>query len=358
MSKLNEINYAGCIVGGAIGDALGAPIEFKDLKTILKKYGPYGVNDYVEFSDGRGEITDDTQMLLFTAEGLLRSWHRATNRGIWGAYTTICYNSYQRWLKTQNPDNDGSAIYHNDGWLLRESFLYKRRAPGNTCLSALESGQAGVVGDPINKSKGSGGVMRIAPVGLLFHKSAPETVFQIGVELAAMTHGHPSGYLPAGFLATLLYFINNGQNLINSTSKAYDILKGYEGHEETTSAIQKAIYLYRQGNPSYQKVELLGAGWTGEEAISISLYCALCFPNDFERAINLSINHSGDSDSTGSITGNIVGLMVGENGIPERWIKNLSNYKTTKQVALDLHTEVKGNGQDFDEEWDRKYPGY
>lgn len=211
MAKLELDNYIGCIVGGAIGDALGAPTEFMNLESILQKYGKNGVNDYVEFEDGSGQITDDTQMLLFTAEGLLRAWHRATSRGIWGAYHQICFNSYLRWLKTQNDWHSDDALKHTDldGWLIKQKFLYQRRAPGSTCLSALRSGKPGTIENPINNSKGCGGIMRIAPVGLLFHQD-PEQAFKTGAELAAMTHGHPSGYLSAGFLAGLIAFINNG----------------------------------------------------------------------------------------------------------------------------------------------------
>lgn len=360
MSKLKENNYIGCIAGGAVGDALGAPTEFMNLSTILQKYGINGVNDYVEFPDGRGEITDDTQMLLFTAEGLLRSWHRANNRGVWGAYKQICFQSYLRWLYTQNDWYSEDAIKRTElnGWLINEQFLYKRRAPGNTCLTALRTGEPGTMERPINDSKGCGGIMRVAPVGLLIHKS-PEEAFQIGAELAAMTHGHPSGYLSAGYLSALIAFLNNGNSLMGSINHANAILKTYPGYEETYSAILQAIELYHKGQPDYQKLETLGGGWVGEEALSISLYCALSFEDDFEKAIILSVNHSGDTDSTGSITGNIVGLMVGEENIPHRWIKNLTNYETIIQIASDLFTEVKGNGYDyFDADWEMKYPWY
>ncbi|MFN5317747.1 MAG: ADP-ribosylglycohydrolase family protein, partial [Bacteroidia bacterium] len=123
--------------------------------------------------------------------------------------------------------------------------------------------------------------------------------------------------------------------------------------------VENAIELHAMQKPSYKQLEILGGGWVGEEALAISLYCSLCYENDFEKALNLAINHSGDTDSTGALTGNILGLIHGEKAIPDRWITHLTNYQTIKQVAADLHTEVKGNGYDkFDSEWEQKYPTY
>lgn len=359
MSKLDVINYSGCILGGAIGDALGASIEFKSLESIIDKYGLGGVNDYSEFNSGIGEITHDTQMLLFTAEGLLRSFNKSKSKGIWGAYKIICYDSYLRWLHTQNDQNVIKNINVNlNGWLLQQRFLFTRRAPGSTCLSALRNAVPGTIENRINDSKGCGGIMRIAPVGLLFH-NVPKQAFQIGAELAAITHGHPSGYLSAGFLASLIAFINNGESLMNAILKSEVLLKEHLGHEEVLLAVQNAKSLFQLGCASFQKVEMLGRGWVGEEALSISLYCALSFENDFEKAINLAINHSGDSDSTGSISGNIVGLIVGQNGIPIRWIDSLANHQVVNQIARDLYVEVLTNPRgEVDLEWDRKYPAY
>ena len=359
MSKKPVDNYAGCIMGGAIGDALGAPIEFMSYNSITKKYGISGVQDFVEFGNGKGEITDDTQMLLFTADGILRSWHRAWIKGIGGAYSQLCYNSYLRWLYTQRDPNgkEDYSIPDLDGWLIRESFLYQRRAPGITCLTALEKGEPGSLFHSINNSKGCGGIMRVAPVGLLFHRY-PEQAFQLGAELAAMTHGHPSGFLSAGFLSALIAYLNKGLDLIEAISNSTLILKTYSNHEETLLAVEKALKLFYEGNPNWHKVESLGGGWVGEEALSISLYCALSHQKNFEEAIKLAINHSGDSDSTGSITGNIVGLICGEDAIPKRWRDNLCYYEKIKQIALDLHTEVMKDGQSSHDIWAFKYPHY
>ena len=338
MSKLEMDNYIGCLLGGAIGDALGAPTEFMSLKGILHKYGNKGVTDYVEFEDNIGRITDDTQMTLFTAEGLMRYINTEREGGNRGDYIQAVYRSYIEWLHTQTkagPDNINGK-HEMEGCLLSNRLLYKKRAPGITCLNALSSGGCGFIDTPINDSKGCGGVMRVAPVGLVFHNDSARA-FKIGAELAAITHGHPSGYLSAGTFSAIISCLNQGQELENAIQTSMMILKEWKHHEETLSAINKAIDLFETTQPAFENVEKIGEGWTGEEALAISLYCALHYPNNFEKAIVLSINHSGDTDSTGSITGNIIGLLTGRIGMPEDWIMNLEMAETIIQIAQDLH---------------------
>ncbi len=329
------------------------------LDNILHKFGQDGVTDYVEFPDGQGKITDDTQMLLFTAEGLLRSLHRANIRGIGGAYLQICHHSYLRWLYTQEDWHSEAALagVPLDGWLIKKKLLFSRRAPGNTCLGALRSGKAGTMEEPINDSKGCGGIMRIAPVGLLF--SDPHKAFKTGCELAAITHGHPTGYLASGVFAAIISFLNSGHNLIDAISSTIPILKSYPDHQETLEAINKAIKLSEKQNPSFQKIIELGQGWIAEEALSISLYCALSYPDDFEKAVILAINHSGDTDSTGALTGNLLGLILGEDAIPSKWIKNLELSEVIKTVGEDLFKEATHEMAElYNYEWEKKYPSW
>ena len=82
-------------------------------------------------------------------------------------------------------------------------------------------------------------------------------------------------------------------------------------------------------------VEQLGQGWVAEEALAISLYCALA-ASSFESALVLAVNHDGDSDSTGSITGNILGALLGEAVIPSRWLEPLEARDILEQMADDL----------------------
>lgn len=361
----NQSRVLGCLLGGAIGDALGAPIEFLSFKRIEELYGKGGITDYVEHSGRKGEFTDDTQMLLFTAEGILRAWHRSIQKGIDGAQITTVGQSYYRWLETQGyevPKNLKLSNY-NSSWLLRNKVLHKKRAPGNTCLESLLSGKAGSVDKPINNSKGCGTVMRIAPAGLIFNHSV-KIAFKEGMEFSALTHGHPSGYLSGGLLSAIIALLCNGVPLREAIDQGLEILKQYNQHHEVLKKVEQALYLYRS-NLHKEEIESslihqLGGGWVAEEALAISLLCALHYQNNFEKAVLAAVNHDGDSDSTGAITGNILGLLVGIENIPKRWIDNLMHSEIVHQVAEDIYHGFSVLTYELHEEknrqWALRYP--
>src|SRR5579883_1882250 len=133
--------FLGCLLGGAVGDALGAPVEFWSLAEIRGRLGPAGVTEYLPAYGRRGAITDDTQMTLFTAEGLLRADNRGREKGIADPLAVV-HRAYLRWLRTQD-ERPPARPDPEDGWLLALPELHSRRAPGNTCLSALRSGRVG-----------------------------------------------------------------------------------------------------------------------------------------------------------------------------------------------------------------------
>src|SRR6187455_3239541 len=152
--------WRGCLVGGAAGDALGAPVEFMSLDEIRAKLGPGGVHGYQEAFGRYGTISDDTQMSLFTAEGLLRAYACIATTGS-ADVPAIVGNAYLRWLHTQR--ETASIAPDLDGWLLRERGLHASRVPTATVVDALRK-RTSFGERPRNTSKGCGGAMRIAPV--------------------------------------------------------------------------------------------------------------------------------------------------------------------------------------------------
>lgn len=347
--------FTGCLLGGALGDALGWDVEFDSLEEIMERHGSLGILEPAVNQAGLYEITDDTQMTLFTAEGILQAWASARHFGPPPDFQHCLHQAYRRWLHTQG--EGGGEI--TGGWLLEIPELHNRRAPGGTCLTALQTTNAGTVQNPVNDSKGCGGIMRVAPAGLLAARiidgddnDIARFAFELGSIAAALTHGHPSGYLPAGYLASLVALLSCGWELLPAMGLAMSILQSRPGAEETVTAVTRAMTLYRDTSviPGPGTIETLGGGWVAEEALAISLYCSLVFEDDLVSALRLAVNHSGDSDSTGSITGNILGTLHGESALPVTWLQHLELSGVVWQVGEDLFTAFQGT-----QNWLKKY---
>lgn len=294
ITKANRIR--GCIMGGAIGDALGAPIEFATYDDIVSMYGPQGIVDYIEHPNAIGEFTDDTQMTLFTIEGIIRYIIRGTLKGI-SSLELVMYHAYQRWMYTQG--EIVNSIYHDkispkeNGWLINEPLLQKRRAPGLTCLSALARDlkvdrELGSPEYKINDSKGCGGVMRVAPIGFFTYDA-----FGVAVRVAALTHTHPTGYIAAGFFAEVIKNCFVGKSLRESVAETMQYVKDnipMETSQETVDAVMEAVQLaeeYLGGVISFtipECIEQLGGGWIAEEALAITIFISIVFENDFKRS--------------------------------------------------------------------------
>lgn len=120
----------------------------------------------------------------------------------------------------------------------------------------------------------------------------------MGAGAAAITHGHPLGFLPAAGLVHIIQRIchNPDMSLMEAVEDMIDV----------------------------------------EEALAIAVYCALKHEQDFDAAICASVNHKGDSDSTGAITGNILGAYLGYDGIPEKYIQNLEMREVIERMAVEL----------------------
>ncbi|MFO7178135.1 MAG: ADP-ribosylglycohydrolase family protein [Pseudomonadota bacterium] len=343
-----------CLLGGAIGDALGAPVEFNRLSQIRARFGPAGVTDFAEAYGREGAITDDTQMTLFTAEGLVRGFVRSETRGMSHAPSVI-HHAYLRWFYTQGSRPRAEIAEGSewpDGWLVRDGRLFSRRSPGRACMTAL--GASRRLGEPAqNDSKGCGTVMRVAPIGLLFDS---ERAYGIGKETSALTHGHPTGIVSGGAFARLLAHLAAGVPLSKAVVEMRAFVAQQPSSEETVAAIDAAVKLAEEGGePTAEAVESLGGGWVAEEAMAIAIYCALV-ARSFEHGVLLAVNHGGDSDSTGSMTGQLLGLIHGFDAIPERWRTRVELHDVIETLSRDL-AAVRAGTFDAAANWDR-YPGW
>ena len=347
------------MVGGAVGDALGYAVEFESYRSIARQYGEKGITRY-RLDRGLARISDDTQMSLFTAAGILLGMTRGYTRGIMGRIDTYCSYTYLDWLHTQEWTSRHKDA-RVDSWLMDVPGLYARRAPGNTCLAALRAIEEGR--EAKNDSCGCGGVMRTAPLALLnqLHSYADGSMLycdMCAAEAARITHKHPLGFIPSAILNDMLMqileapegdrirperLVENALSRLPEIVSAADENKKYgelwpEPIIQQERIIRKALDLAYSDIRDPFAIESIGGGWTGHEALAIAVYSAARHWDSFEDAIVCSVNHSGDSDSTGAICGNIMGCLLGRNAIPAYFSEQLELRDVIEEIATDLFT--------------------
>ena len=340
----------GCLVAGAAGDALGYAVEFTGWSGISAQYGSVGIQEYeLDHESGTAIISDDTQMTLFTANGLL------LQEGHPGERTPECwiYAGYVDWLDTQFKTKLAQKVC----WLREVPELNARRAPGNTCLQALRSGEMGSVDDVINNSKGCGGIMRVAPVAVYGRLKGWDwkKTAMLGAEAAAITHGHCLGYMSAAALTDIVYRILGGAGVREAVEQSIEAMQelyaDWAWSKTMADGMRRAVELTENAESDLENIKELGEGWVGEEALYIAVYCAVKYHDDLDAALIAAVNHSGDSDSTGAIMGNILGAHIGCEAIADKWKKNLE----LREVILEIADDLCMIGGEKDEKWMRKY---
>ncbi|WP_308646530.1 ADP-ribosylglycohydrolase family protein [Nocardia cyriacigeorgica] len=326
----------GCLLGGAVGDALGATVENLTLGEIRERYGRRGFrgkvaakysNQPTEFT---GRTSEESQLALLMVDAMIRSSVRARERGTGGPTIAIFQSLCLEWLRSQ-VDSVAEQDYPPYGALLDLPAIAERRGASRTVLNALWAAAErreprrplGTTTAPINDSKGSACAVRVASCGFL---PTLRSSFELACDAAALTHGHPSGWLAAGAFAAIISGLWTGHDLGTAVDRARTELARHDHHREVSEALAQAVRLSGRGEPTAERVESLGAGWTAPEALAMATYAALSAESGggttqqiVQRGLRLAVNHSGDSDATGAMCGNLLGARYGYQGIPEDW---------------------------------------
>jgi ADP-ribosylglycohydrolase len=326
----------GCLIGGALGDALGAPVAALGLDAIREAHGPGLVTDLAPAYGRRGAVTSVTQQTLFTVDGLIRAQVRR-DTGAWHPPTDV-HRAHRRWAATQS-DWGPDERRKDNGWLAQEEWLYVRRDPSRSCLTGLGDEIMGTLDAPKNPAaRDPAALARSAPFGLLVGWE-PGLVFQLAVECAAQTHGHPTGYLSAGAYAVIVHALARAETLDAAVQRALAQLAPRPGHQPVTDALQHALGAVRQGMPSPERIAALGEGQVAEEALAIGVYCALV-GEDVRHGLCLAVNHGGPSTATGGVCGSLLGALHGETSLPPAWLAELEGRATVLEIADDFSMEM------------------
>ena len=359
--------FRGCLIGGALGDALGYEVEFSRWDEISQRFGTTGIQDldscgqrFME-DPSIAQISDDTQMTLFTAEALIHSAQKITaqDSDIMAWCIPQLWKSYKDWYSTQ-AFKKASGKSGSKSWLLTIPELHARRAPGITCMRALQNKDFSLSDEPVNHSKGCGGVMRVAPIGLFLdpkdisNPASEDLIALLGAEASALTHGHPLGYIPSAALTLIISKITYSDNadtcaladiIGNSVNYVCDLYADNAYTKVFRDLMDQAIDLSQSPDiDEHTAIKKLGEGWIAEEALAIAVYSVLGHPDDFKKAIQCAVNHDGDSDSTGAIAGNILGAYLGMDAIKDAFtLSRLELRDVIIQIAdklLDSHLSL------------------
>jgi ADP-ribosylglycohydrolase len=299
-------------------------------------------------------------MTLFTANGLLLA---GTENKDFDSYLSVVGACYREWLETQM-ESYPLNITSQSSWLINVPELHFSRDPGRTCLFSLRGETLGTIDTPHNASKGCGGLMRVAPVALYFADTAVSqgAIDMLAAKIAALTHGHELGYIPAAmFVHIISKGVNEDVSLFSAVEDSVrcisELFPRAKSVKKLVALIQNAVELANSDIGAMAAIEHLGDGWVAEETLAIAIYCALKFDNDFEEAMVAAVNHSGDSDSTGAVTGNILGAYLGADKIPQKFVDKLELKDIVTEIAEDLYhsCEVIGDNSSMDEVWRKKY---
>ncbi|MFE7410439.1 ADP-ribosylglycohydrolase family protein [Streptomyces laurentii] len=327
----------GCLLGGAVGDALGAGAHGRTLAALRETHGPEGLTDLVPAYGRRGAVTAATQMTLFTVDGLIRAQVRR-DTGAWHPPTDV-HRAHLRWAATQRdwgPDERRPDL----GWLARQEWLYARRDPARACLTGLGDDVLGTLGKPKNpEAADSGALVRSAPFGLLVGWE-PQLVCRLAVECAAQTHGAPAAYLAAGAFAVVVHGLARGDSVEGAVETASEQITAHAGHEPVTEALRAALTAVREGKPDAERVTALGAGEDRAEGqLAAAVYGALV-GEDVRHGLRLAVNHDGPSAATGALTGALLGTLHGETALPPAWLAELEGRGTVLELADDFAMEM------------------
>ncbi|TGB00851.1 ADP-ribosylglycohydrolase family protein [Streptomyces sp. MZ04] len=326
----------GTLLGAALGDALGAPVDELSLAAIREAHGTEGLTEPAPAHGRRGAVTAATQLTLFTVDGLIRAQVRR-DTGAWHPPTDL-HRAYRRWAATQS-DWGPDERRKEDGWLAREEWLYSRRSPAKACLVGLGDETMGTLELSKNPDeRDAGAVTRSAPFGLLVGWE-PQLVLQLAVECAVQTHGHPAAYLAAGAHSVLVHGLARGESLDGAIQRTLALLAARPGHQPVTDALKHALGAVRQGMPAPSRVEeLLGDG-SAEGVLGAAVYCALV-GEDIRHGLRLAVNHGGASAATGAVCGALLGALHGETALPPGWLSELEGRPTMLELADDFAMEM------------------
>ena len=300
----------GCILGTAVGDAIGLPYEGVSRQRLLRLLGP---PEGHRFFFGRGMISDDTEHTCLVAQSLIASGSDVD------AFAREL-SSRLRWWFASLPAGIGRAT-------LRSCLKLWFGVPPN---------RSGVF------SAGNGPAMRSAIFGAWFDDI--ETMVRFTRASARMTHSDPKAEFGAIAVALATHIGRHnvevrGETFVEQLAQLIE-----PDGAELISLLQSVVDSALAGESTLDFAASigLGSGVSGYtyHTVPVVIHAWLTNPRDFRAAVSTVNQCGGDADTTGAIVGGIVGATTGETGIPSEWLSNVLEWPRSinwmRKIALQL----------------------
>jgi ADP-ribosyl-[dinitrogen reductase] hydrolase len=300
--------FSGCLLGLAVGDALGQPVEAFPADRIRREFGE--VRDFragdprLPMPLGAGQWTDDTQMMLDITRSILRVG------GVDGEDIAREFVA----------DHEAAGI----------------RFSGFAVTYALRRLRKGIPWDRSGlddeMSAGNGAAMRIAPVGLLHYQAVdrlPEDVRLASIS----THRHPEAV--AGALA-VAYMVAEAASGTLKPASIIEETVAFVGPCKVTENLERCGQLLGEEVATEKALKTLRTTGYVVHTMAAATYCFLKTPDDFERSVIDAVMGGDDADTTAAVTGAISGAYNGEGAIPQRWLEGVESGEEIRSLSLAL----------------------
>lgn len=315
----NKQAVCGSLLGLAVGDALGYPIEH-----VYKDNAPQPITGYfLNAKTGKACISANTQLMLCTLQGILNAETRGLTRGVGASIDTYVRIIDQRWAALQGQEIDGRGVAQ---WLLSQPEMRACRAPGKTCIEALQKG-----GVPNPEKKSPGSIVRTAPVGLYYDLEK----YHVPLAGKIVSITHPATAYVANVYASILYDLVYAK--MNLYTAIADSASGDMAQEkyDLWRLLELSFDLAHNTASDAENMREIGRGWSAEKALAKAVYCAARYQEDFSSGILAAVQYGGDVDAIGALTGSFLGAMCGLDGIDKKWTENLELRETILRMASD-----------------------
>lgn len=336
--------FTGCMLGGVAGDALGYVIEFDSLKAIQQKYGPHGLRTILKCKKegNKAVISDDTQLALFTADGLLWADQDGADpvERIFRSYMRWYYTQTERIVKPEQTDWMKQQP-HESKWgynLMGTEALYARRAPGKTCLMSLATGVSFAAHEVPNSSKSGGAVKRAAPIGL-YYCNNPKKAFYVGCATAFLTHGGAEAVITTGAFSALVALLSEGLPLRDAVLRIASFTRREEGGEITAQRLELALSEADSERLPIESIRNLCDSKHAAGILAVAVYCLLKTDN-LRSAVIMACNHDDDSNSCGTVCGSLAGTIYGVGALPPEWLNTLECFDLLVGMGNSLYEAV------------------